>query len=497
MDTKGQAGFSPNSASLLHQAGFVHQHKKFSTFKTEADHHLGATQRYQSNHATSIYINTIMNHLLFSANTNSIDVLDFKTDGVRQSTPYSFKHVEIVSSPESLPLFFATERESNSLTVLALENQHESFSIEVPVNLDVFTVSPSGTWLVAGVNASVKVWEISSGNLVASIDLDSKVSALEFTQNEGILFSATDGGKVYGWNVYELFSESPTAAFVWDTGASTNLVKTGYNQGLVYTVSNRSIDGTVESSVKIWNLAADDVGLQLIYTYNVNSEITAIAVDSAERAVYAGTASGEVLPLERFVVNPTTGLVDYPVENGQVVPVDITKSQTLVHGTSTSVTSMTLSEDDVVLVVGYADGTIASFKTFSRELDLTLKPADSHPVIKLSIVNGTDNRDCKPTSIGTFPEEFSSQKCLSSTVDRLDHEVWIKLHDKSLQLSQQTETSSDATTDLEQRIRAGANFFSSPETLVGKTDIKDEEAALRLKIQQLEQELSQTTQQQS
>ena len=150
-----------------------------------------------------------------------------------------------------------------------------------------------------------------------------------------------------------------------------------------------------------------------------------------------------------------------------------------------------------MLVVGYADGTIVSFKTFSRELDLTLKPADSHPVIKLSIVNGTDNRDCKPTSIGTFPEEFSSQKCLSSTVDRLDHEVWIKLHDKSRQLSQQTETSSDATTDLEKRIRAGANFFSSPETLVGKTDIKDEEAALRLKIQQLEQELSQTTQQQS
>ena len=159
-----------------------------------------------------------MNHLRFSANTNSIDVLDFKTDGVRQSTPYSFKHVEIVSSPESLPLFFATERESNNLTVSALENQHESFSIEVPVNLDVFTVSPSGTWLVAGVNASVKVWEISSGNLVASIDLDSKVSALEFTQNEGILFSATDDGKVYGWNVYELFSESPTAAFIWDTG---------------------------------------------------------------------------------------------------------------------------------------------------------------------------------------------------------------------------------------------------------------------------------------
>jgi WD40 repeat protein len=439
-----------------------------------------------------------MDHLLFSANTNSVDVLDFKTGKVRQSTPYSFKQVEIASSSlDSSPLCFATKSESNNLAVFALEDQQHIFSIDFPVALDIFTVSPSGTWLVGGVSTSVNVWEISSGNLVASIDLGSKVLALEFTQNEGILFSATDSGKVYGWNVYELFSESPTAAFIWDTGASTQIVKAGYNQGLVYTVSHGSIDGTVESSVKIWNLVADDVDSQLVYTYDVNSEITAIAIDSAERAVYAGTASGEVLPLERFVVNPTTGLVDYPMENGQVVSVDITKSQTLVHGTSASVTSITLANDGVVLVAGYADGTVASFKTFSKELDLTLKPADSHAVINLSIVNSTYNRDCKPNPIGAFPEEFSSQKRFSGAGGRLDHEVWIKLHDKSLQFSQQSETSSDTITDLEQRIRAGANFFSSPETLVGETGTKDEEAALRLKIQQLEQELSQTTQQQS
>lgn len=435
-----------------------------------------------------------MDQILFSANTYGIDVLDFVTGEVRQSTSSSFKQIEVAPSTiRTLPLFFATESDNSNITVFTLNNQKETTSIKISEFLDVFKISPSGTWLVGGVNSSFKVWEISSGNLVASIDLESKVSVLEFTSNEQILFSATESGKVYGWNIYELFNDLPTAAFIWETGASVKHIKTGYSQGLVYTVSHKYINDTFGSSIKLWNLVADDADSSLINTYDVNAEITAMCIDSAERAVYVGTASGEILPIERFIVNPTTGLVDYPIENGQVASVDITRSQTLVHGTNACVTSMILTGEGVFLVAGYADGTVASFKTSSRDLDKILKSADTHAVTNLSILGSMDGWNSKISQIGELPKEFCSKKSSKDAASRLEHEVWIKLDNQSPYSTQSSQITGNATTELEQKIKIGTNFFSLPEIKTDETT-NDKDKVLRLKIQQLEQELAQVSQ---
>lgn len=429
-----------------------------------------------------------MNQALFSANTCGIDILDFVTGEVKQSILSSFKQIEVEPSRiKTLPLFFATERDNSNMTVFTLNNQKEKTSIQISEHIDVFKFSPSGTWLVGSVNSSFKVWEISSGNLVASIDLESKVSVLEFTSNEQILFSATESGKIYGWNIYELFNELPTAAFIWETGASVKHIKTGYNQGMIYTVSHKNINDSIESSIKLWNLVANDADSSLIYTYDVNTEITAMCIDSAERAVYVGTASGEILPIERFVVNPTTGLVDYPIENGQVASVDITRSQTLVHGTNASVTSMILIGKEVFLVAGYADGIVASFKTHSRDLDKTLKPADTHAVTNLSILGSIDGCCSKISQIGELPKQFCCNKSSKDAASRLEHEVWIKLDDQSSQITV------NPITGLEQKIKLGANFFSLPEMKADET-ANDKDKVLRLKIKQLEQELAQVLQ---
>lgn len=238
-------------------------------------------------------------------------------------------------------------------------------TLRLPEELTAFEVSSSCSLLVGGSSSgNLYLWSLTSGSLIAKIAKHTQpVTSLRFTADEAFLFTSAGDGGVFGWRVLDLHSGNLTPAFSWDethAGPVTALCL-GYGSRmdrLVYT-------GSDDKTVRVWSLITGG----LLGTYIMDAKVTALALDPAERVVYAGLDNGDIVCVDRFKINAATGLIGPPEENGDHIVTKSLEENTLQRDGSSSsrVASIDVSFDGTVLIAGYDDGQIQSFDTITRQ----------------------------------------------------------------------------------------------------------------------------------
>lgn len=329
--------------------------------------------------------------------------------------------------------------------------------VELPEQLSSVKVSPLGTWIAGGSLKSGKVylWERASGNLITVIDKhQDAVGVVKFTSDETFLFTGSHDGSLFGWRMFDLLANDTNdvqPAYSWDEthASSVTSICMSYGQGVdtsVYT-------GSTDKTVRVWSLASGG----LVSTYILDDKVLTLALDPVSRVLYAGLASGDIVAIDRYQVNPITGLVDPPQATGEHVSVKSDESNTFVRvdGLRTTVTSLDVSMDGSILVAGYSDGRVFTYNAASKDM---LKQLDSlsSGIASLQIF--------RPREALPRPDFFLSK----ATVD--NHEVWLQIKD------QHTDGSSF---DVE-KCRAQAGTFS----------IDNTDSSLRSRIQAVELEIA-------
>lgn len=211
-------------------------------------------------------------------------------------------------------------------------------------------------WLAVGSQTGrLLLYSLTSGALVASQDAHFQaLTNLAFTDGGAALVSAGADARVLVWRVADLVAvENQTAVepahiFTAHSLAITGLVlsKTDILRDI------RVFSSSLDATVCVFSLFTG----QLLHTLVVDKPVTSLAVDPAERAVYAGGEDGvRTLPLYRQ--SPHTRRLESVGGAGAIVSFE----NTTVFESPAPVSALTLSQDATHLYVGDSEGSVSSW----------------------------------------------------------------------------------------------------------------------------------------
>ena len=139
-----------------------------------------------------------------------------------------------------------------------------------------------------------------------------EVTVIEFGRDDdSFVFTGSKDSTVLGWRLYDLVNSGECQpVYSWNKVHSLEItgVRLGYGLRNVYTSS-------LDNTLRCWDLERNE----LVSTYILPEKIKAIAMDPSERAVYAGLINGDIIIVNRYKVNPTTGMVEGPKGNNEKV----------------------------------------------------------------------------------------------------------------------------------------------------------------------------------
>lgn len=302
--------------------------------------------------------------------------------------------------------------------------------LEVPEKLNSIKVSPSGTWLAGGTleSGNLYLWELASGNLMALIKTHKKsIDNIEFSRDESFVFTGLSDGSLLGWRFLQLITSTHERVgdippfFAWDKSHISGI--TGLCVGYGQCFDNRVYSGSADKTVRTWNMTSS----RLAITYMVADKVTALAIDPAERSIYAGLENGEIVIIQRFKINPVTGLVEGPQDSGEHISIESTDTNTLLRpdfvasdnksNKKCSVSSLSISFEGNAIVAGYSDGKVYSFATSTRQVLVQL-PSQPGAVRGLQMIKNNERSF-------SIPQSLSSHILLKD----LDYSVWVKIEE--------------------------------------------------------------------
>lgn len=306
---------------------------------------------------------------------------------------------------------FSVQYNSAQLNVYVYGRESVLQKIVLPEKLSCIAVSPKGTYLAGGSpKGRMLIWELASGNLLFAQDCHYQgITCLAFTQDEGFVFSGGDDSRVLGWQMAELVSmsgsfednefddgtvdedgqimrQSIRPAISWtDHSLPISDLHVGYGSSLECRVYTASKDKTV----RIWDLRTG----QLLSTFVLSRKITSLAVDPAERAVYAGFEDGGIRIINLYSLNSSTGFLESVGGAKRIITLEDDSKNVLDQHTA-EVTSLALSFDGTKLVSGDSSGSVLVWDIISK-LVVAVPKRHSHPISSIHVL--TRLGDDKPS----------------------------------------------------------------------------------------------------
>nr|XP_021187420.2 WD repeat-containing protein 18 [Helicoverpa armigera] len=169
----------------------------------------------------------------------------------------------------------------------------------LPGKATAFAVTPDGSFMVAGIDEKIYLWQTASGNLLTIISKHyQKVAMLKFTPDGRYFVSASDDGIVMVWSLATV-SAHPEVDLVSQTSAGQHdPVYIFSNHSLPVTdlcISKTGMHGrlsTISSdrTCKIYDLASGEMLLNLVF----DVPLSAITFDVLELNVFVGTTEGKI-----------------------------------------------------------------------------------------------------------------------------------------------------------------------------------------------------------
>ncbi|KAF5094671.1 hypothetical protein DV451_004952 [Geotrichum candidum] len=428
-------------------------------------------------------------------NNSSIVVCD-----LHSGTPYqTFKNVSLPRGSTLQAVHATSDRvfsvQHNSSVLLVYHWGRDSAvqTIVLPEKLAVVKVSPSGNWLIGGAQTGrIYIWEVMSGNLVAVREKHyQEVTVIEFGRDDdSFVFTGSKDSTVLGWRLYDLVNSGECQpVYSWNKVHSLEItgVRLGYGLRNVYTSS-------LDNTLRCWDLERNE----LVSTYILPEKIKAIAMDPSERAVYAGLINGDIIIVNRYKLNPTTGMVEGPKGNNEKVTLTYQDNSDILltrpdSDTKASVTCLDISFDGTVLAAGYSDGQAYTWDITTKQVLRKLAP-QKEAVSSIQIVSrsrkvipggikltGNNSNMLAKKKNDTSAEIFKLPifKRILDEKEIENHNVWVKLADAPKQ----------EVDDLAQVKVKMAKFLHEPRFIASAKVSKSNVAALTGRVKELEAQL--------
>lgn len=387
---------------------------------------------------------------------------------------------------------YATQHNSSVLLTYHWGRESCVQTIVLPEKLSAVKVSPSGTWLVGGAQSGrFYVWEVNSGNLMAMREKHyQEITTIQFSPDESFLFTGSKDSTVLGWRLMELITSSLEGgvSFGNQSVSSNNSVQPVYSWTKVHSLEitglcigygrgaeSRVYTSSLDSTLRCWDLSSNE----LVSTHVLPEKITALALDPAERAAYAGLANGDIMLINRYRVNPLTGLVQGPKGNNEKITMTYEDNSDIVLSRpdadlKSSVTCLSLNFDGTIIAAGYSDGQAYTWDITTKQV-LRKLPAHKEAISSIQILSRLGQDIPKQAATNNAIAEQIQQVYKVPVFKRIINESEIKSHDVWIQIAQSDKSE---VTNIEQaRLKAG-NFT------VSKTD-----NALSSRVGELEREL--------
>lgn len=348
---------------------------------------------------------------------------------------------------------YATQHNSSVLLTYQWGRESCVQTIVLPEKLSAVKVSPSGSWLVGGAQTGrLFVWEVKSGNLVAMREKHyQEITTIQFTSDESFVFTGSKDSTVLGWRLMELVTSSleggvnfgdqslnsnnnvqPT--FSWTQVHSLEITGLclGYGKG----ADNRVYTSSLDNTLRCWDLGSSD----LISTHILPEKITAIALDPAERAVYAGLINGDIMLINRYQVNPATGTVEGPKGHNEKITMTFEDNGSIILSRpdaelKSSVTCLSLNFDGTILAAGYSDGQVFTWDITTKQVFRKL-PAHKEAISSIQILSRMRRESAK--NLGSKHTVEQRQEVKVPVLKRVINEKEINTHDVWLQIKQST-----------------------------------------------------------
>lgn len=169
----------------------------------------------------------------------------------------------------------------------------------LPGKATAFAVSRDGTFIIAGIEEKIYLWQMASGNLLTIISKHyQKVSMLKFTPDGRYFVSASEDGIVMVWSLATV-SAHPEVELVSQTSAGQHdPVYIFSNHSLPVTdlcISKTGMHGrlcTVSSdrTCKIYDLSSGELLLNFVF----DVPLSAVTMDVLELNIFVGTTEGKI-----------------------------------------------------------------------------------------------------------------------------------------------------------------------------------------------------------
>lgn len=390
---------------------------------------------------------------------------------------------------------FATQHNSSVLLTYHWGRESCVQTIVLPEKLSAIKVSPSGTWIIGGAQTGrLYMWELLSGNLVAVREKHyQEITAIQFTQDECFVFTGSKDSTVLGWRLMDLITSSLEGGvnFGDQNVSSNNSVQPVYSWTKVHSLditglcvgygrgdNNRVYTSSLDNTLRCWDMAKNE----LVSTHVLPEKITALALDPAERAVYAGLANGDILLINRYKVNPATGVVEGPRGNNEKITLTFEDNSDIALSRSdsdvkSSVTCLAISFDGTILAAGYSDGQVYTWDITTKQV-LRKLPAHKEAISSIQILSRLKSETSKHSSTNKAVLDQSALIFKVPVFKRILNESDIKTHDVWLQVGQDKKKSEDE--NIVEKVRAKAGSFLEKPT----------DTTLKRRLHELEDELT-------
>lgn len=283
--------------------------------------------------------------MLLAASNQSLSLVDPGTAGIIRN----FKH--------SLPSGAAWHRAWGLLVVQqGKQLVHQYDRREAPCKKLIapeklsgsIAISPNGNYLALGsISGRVFLWYLPSGTLVGVSDAHfQSVKTLCFSADSSVLISGAEDSRVCIFRVL---------------GLEVVHVLTSHTLSITGVV----VGAGIWREARLWTASRDaticcfDIHTAtLLYTFVLPEPVSSLAVDPAERIIYAGTASG-IRRIPLYEVNTHSGRLEMTGGGSQLINCD----NAVQWRTPSCSTVLCLSDDGVRLFAGYEDGSSSLWET--------------------------------------------------------------------------------------------------------------------------------------
>lgn len=303
--------------------------------------------------------NTLWTSCVWDPHTGT-SLMTYKGGGTSESRTLSFIGDDYIA---------AVERTKPVLHVWPLNSQQtvQGMRFILPGKAGALAVTRDGTFIIAGIDEKIYLWQTSSGSLLTIINRHyQKIVLLKFTPDGKYFISAAEDGMVMIWSLTTVAAH-PEVELVTQTRAGQHdpvyifsdhslpvtdlcISKTGMH-GRLATVSS-------DRTCKIYDLSSGDMLLNLVF----DVPLSAVVMDVLELNIFIGSTEGKVYQFS---------LTSPPRNKDVLVNADVNCPTFSAH--TKAVTCLSASLDGETLMSGSSDEQVILWHIPSKQLLRTIR----------------------------------------------------------------------------------------------------------------------------